>query len=451
MLFRSAVDIETGGLEWEPKERRLLLGVESDVEQVRWTVQDGRGRIIDGSRNLLNDRFPPVIEPGALPEMPIDQTAMTDVPGWRIARRHLRLAELVKLGRGHPEDDLPDDDVEYPELVLTAGLSPEPAESSLQRLALALGGVSAAVLLLTTVLGRWLCRRALAPIVEMAKAARAKAASNDPSGLPNPGTGDELEDLGGAFNALLARRHEALERQLRFTGDASHQLRTPVAGLLSLVEVVRRRPRPVEEYEQTLDRVHQEVNRLRQIVESLLFLARTETDSEPLKVEPVDLAPLTARVLKRWEGHPRADDLHYKGPEMGVWTRAHPSLLAQAVENLIDNALKYSEPGSIVTIDVLDGPGQARLVVEDRGCGLAQEEAAAIFDPFYRAPRARLMGRAGVGLGLSVVRRIIDASGGSIQVEGRPGQGARFTIRLPGLATPFQPNNAPEGRQPAAR
>ena len=100
--------------------------------------------------------------------MPIDQTAMTDVPGWRIARRRLRLAELVKLGRDHPEDDLPDDDVEYPELVLTAGLSPEPAEASLHRLALALAGVSAAVLLLAAVIGRWLCRRALAPIVQMA-------------------------------------------------------------------------------------------------------------------------------------------------------------------------------------------------------------------------------------------------------------------------------------------
>lgn len=443
--LEAAVDIETGGLEWEPEERRLLLGVESDVGQVRWTVQDGRGRVVDGSRNLLNDRFPPDVEPGALPEMPIDQTAMTDVPGWRLARRHLRLAELVKLGRDHPEDDLPDDDVEYPELVLTAGLSPEPAEASLHRLALALGGVSAGVLLLAAVLGRWLCRRALAPIVQMAAAARAKAASNDPSGLPNPGTGDELEDLGRAFNALLERRREALERQQRFTGDASHQLRTPVAGLLSLVEVVRRRPRPAEEYEQALDQVHQEANRLRQIVESLLFLARTEAESEPLKVEPVELSTWTPGVLRRWEGHPRADDLRYDGPDYGVWTRAHPPLLAQALENLVDNALKYSEPGSLVTVAVRREPGRSCLVVEDHGVGLTPEEAATVFDPFYRAPRARLMGRSGVGLGLSVVQRIVAASGGSIQVESRGGQGARFTVRLPELApaTPGRPAAPP--------
>ncbi len=443
----ASVDIETGGLEWEPEDRRMMLGVESDVEQVRWTVQDDLGRIVDGSRNLLNSGFPPEIEPGSLPEMPIDQTAMTDAPGWRIARRHLRLAELVKLGRGHPEDDLADGDVEYPELVLTAGLSPAPTEASLHRLALAVSGVSAAVLLLATVLGRWLCRRALAPIVQMAAAAREKAASNDPSGLPNPGTGDELEDLGEAFNALLDRRREALERQQRFTGDASHQLRTPVAGLLSLVEVVRRRPRPIEEYEQTLDQVHHEVNRLRQTVEALLFLARTETESEPLKVEPVDLAVLAPEVLGRWENHPRAPDLRYRGPDQGVWTRAHPPLLAQALENLVDNALKYSEAGTPVTVVATREPGKSCLVVEDRGCGLTPDETAAVFDPFYRAPRARLMGRSGVGLGLSVVQRIVVVSGGSIQAESRGGQGTRFTVRLPELRPSPHTNSAPDLRR----
>ncbi|APW59587.1 sensor histidine kinase [Paludisphaera borealis] len=440
--LEAAVDIETDGLEWEPRDRRLTLGVENGVEQVRWTVHDGAGGVVDRSPNLVNEPFPPHIDPEALPEMPIDGTSMTDVPGWRIARRHLRLTELLNLGRGHPENDS-DDDIEYPELVLTAGLSPFPTEASLYRLALALGGVSAAVLLLSAVLGRWLCQRALAPIVQMAAAAREKAASNDQSGLPSPGTGDELEDLGKAFNALLDRRREALERQQRFTGDASHQLRTPVAGLLSLVEVVRRRPRPAEEYEQTLDQVHREANRLRQIVDSLLFLARTETESEPLKEEPLDLTVWTPETLKRWAEHPRAVDLHYEGADHGVWARAHAPLLAQALENLVDNALKYSEPGSAVRVRVWREPGVSCLAVEDRGCGLSLEETAAVFEPFYRSPRARLMGRCGVGLGLSVVHRIVAASRGSIQVEGRPGQGARFTVRLPEVAPKPYPDFPP--------
>jgi signal transduction histidine kinase len=435
--LEAAIDIETGGLEWEPEERRLTLGVESGVEQVRWTVHDGRGRVVDRSPNVANEPFPPPLAPEALPELPIDQTAMTDAPGWRIARRHLRLGELVQLGWGHPEDDESDEETEYPELVLTAGLSPSPVEAGLNRLALALGGVSAAVLALAAVLGRWLCRRALAPIVHMAAAARAKAGSDDLSGLPNPGTGDELEDLGRAFNALLDRRREALERQQQFTGDASHQLRTPVAGLLSLVEVVRRRPRPAEEYEQTLDQVHREANRLRQIVDSLLFLARTEAESEPLKGEPIDLADWTPAALARWRSHARADDLHFEGPDHGVWTRAHAPLLTQAVENLVDNAFKYSEPGSPVTVRTWREPGAACLAVEDRGCGLSPEEAASVFEPFYRSPRARLIGRCGVGLGLSVVQRIVDAARGSIRVESRPGQGSRFTIRLPEDVAPI--------------
>jgi len=433
--LEAAVDIETDGLEWEPLDRRLILGVESGVEQVRWTVNDGLENVVDRSPNLANEPFPPPIKAGSLPEMPLDQTAMTDVPGWRIARRHLRLGELVNIGRGHPDDDDPDEEIEYPNLVLTVGLSPLPVEASLKRLALALLGVSAAVLILAAVLGRWLCRRALAPIVHMAAAARIKARSDDLSGLPNPGTGDELEDLGLAFNSLLERRRAEFERQQRFTGDASHQLRTPVAGLLSLVEVVRRRPRPAEEYEQTLDQVHREANRLRQIVDSLLFLARTEAESEPLKGEPIDLATWTPATLARWQSHKRVDDLRFERPDHSVWTRAHAPLLSQAVENLVDNAFKYSEPGSPVAVRIWREPGAACLAVEDRGCGLSPEEAASVFEPFYRSPRVRLIGRCGVGLGLSVVQRIVSAARGSIRVESRPGRGSTFTIRLPDLGT----------------
>jgi two-component system, OmpR family, sensor kinase len=441
--LEAAVDIETEGLEWEPDERRLMLGMESGVEQVRWTVHDRNGVVVDRSPNALNEPFPPPIDPKALPEKPLDGTAMTDVDGWRIAQRHLRLAELLRLGRGHPEDDPDDTDIDYPELILTAGLSPAPAQASLNRLALALGGVSATVLLLSAVLGRWLCQRALAPIVQMATAAREKAASDDQSGLPSPGTGDELEDLGRAFNALLDRRREALERQQRFTGDASHQLRTPVAGLLSLVDVVRRRPRPAEEYEQALDQIHREANRLRQIVDSLLFLARTEAEAEPLKAEPLDLASWTPETLERWAGHPRNLDIQYEGPDHGVWVRAHAPLLTQAFENLVDNALKYSEAGSAVTVRVWREPGFSCFAIEDQGCGLSPEEAAAVFEPFYRSPRARLMGRCGVGLGLSVVQRIVAASRGSIEVQSRPGHGARFVVRLPEITT-VEPRPFPE-------
>lgn len=428
--LEAAVDVEPGGLEWEPEDRRLTLGLDPGIEHVRWTVHDASGGLVDRSANVQDVAFPRP-GPDVLPERVGDATVLGDLPGWRIARRHLRLDELLRLGKGHPEDDESGDDIEYPELVLTVGLAPAPVAASLHRLALALAGVSAALWLACAALGRWLCRRALEPVVRMAAAARAMAAADGSDAIPVAQTGDELEDLGRAFNELLARRQEALERQRRFAGDASHQLRTPLAGLLSLVEVIRRRPRPAEEYEQALDQVHREANRLRQIVESLLFLARSDTEAAAPGAEPIDLTSWVPAQLRRWSGHARAGDLRCEVADEPVRVVGHPPLLAQALENLVDNALKYSEPGTPVTVACRQEAGRSLLSVSDRGCGLTGEEAAAAFEPFYRSPRVRRQGRAGVGLGLSVAQRIITAAGGTIGVESVADCGTRFVLRFP--------------------
>jgi len=431
--LEAAVDVETGGLEWEPEDRRLTLGIDPGIEHVRWAIQNGDGEFLDRSQNARDGGFPPTGIDDVLSQVPGDATVVGELPGWRLGRRHLRLEELLRMGKGHEEDDGPGDDVEYPELILTVGLSPEPINDSLHRLALALLGVSTTLWLLCAVLGRRLAHRALAPLTKMAEAARELTISNDGGNLPNPGTGDELEDLSRAFNELLARRHEALERQGRFTGDASHQLRTPLAGLLSLVEVIRRRPRAAEEYEQTLDQVHREATRLRQIVDALLFLARSEDEAAAPEGEPIDLTRWTATQLRRWSAHPRAADIRHDPSDQPVWVRAHPSLLGQVLENLVDNAIKYSDPGTPILISERRDADVSRLTVTDRGCGLSTEEARSVFEPFYRSPRSRQTGRPGSGLGLAIAQRILTALGGSITVESLPGLGSRFILQLPAL------------------
>ena len=302
----AAVHVESDGLEWKPTERHLTLGLEPGVEQVRWSVQDERGRTVDQSANIALDtgHFPLTWKPNSWPTEPTDGTVFGSSPGWRLAARRLLLQDLLQHGRGEPEGDQPDEDDEYSVLVITAGISPAPAEASLSRLGLTLAGLSAGLWLVAALLGRKLCRHALAPLGAMASAAREMTAAGHGEFLPTPGTRDELEDLRVAFNELLARLHETHERQKRFTGDASHQLRTPLAGLLSLVEVIRRRTRPAAEYEQTLDQVHQETLRLSQIVESLLFLARAEADSTLPKAEVVDLAAWVPAQMTRWSGSP---------------------------------------------------------------------------------------------------------------------------------------------------
>lgn len=418
----AAAEIDARGVEWEPRERRLTLGLDPGIDQVRWKIRDGRGQLVDHSRNVTEAE---ALAGWNLEELPPGAREGGSLAPWRISER--RIAADPGLG----VHSLPHES-RHQVLQLTVALSHRPVAAVLRNLALALLALSAATWLVAALAGRWLCRRALAPLSRMATSAREMTATNLDQRLPDPRTGDELEDLGHAFNDLLARLHEAFERQSRFTGDASHQLRTPLTALLGQVEVALRRDRPETEYRRVLELVQRRATHLRQIIESLLFLARAESDAGFPELEVVDLAAWVSDHLGRWSAHSRNDDLQLELDGNGpVWVRIHPALLAQAVDNLLENAFKYSDAGSPVAVRIRHSPGAAELVIADRGCGLSAEDSAHLFEPFYRSPHARLKGLAGVGLGLSVAQRIIDAFGGSIRVESRPSTGSSFTIRLP--------------------
>jgi signal transduction histidine kinase len=243
-------------------------------------------------------------------------------------------------------------------------------------------------------------------------------------------SGDELEALGRSFNGLLDRLHEALERQRRFTGDASHQLRTPLAGLLGQVEIALRRDRNPDEYRRTLEQVREQGEQLRRIVEMLLFLARADAEARLDNLTVLDLAAWLPDQLRRWDTHPRRRDLQVvsAGP---CRVKAQGPLLGQLLDNLIDNALKYSEPGSPVTVR-LDGDARGvRLSVEDEGAGIRPDDLARIFEPFFRSTQARLIDHSGVGLGLSVAKRIAEVMGGRLDAQRGEKRGSRFILTLP--------------------
>jgi signal transduction histidine kinase len=265
----------------------------------------------------------------------------------------------------------------------------------------------------------------------MAAAARTVSAADLGQRLPTPGTGDELDDLGRAFNDLLGRLQESFERQRRFTGDASHQLRTPLAALLGQIEVALRRDRNPEEYRRVLASVRGEAGRLGQLVDTLLFLARADAEARAPETERFDLCAWLGQHLGTWASHPRAADLQPEPAEGPLWVRAHPALLGQALDNLLDNACKYSPPGSPVHVRTWEDGEAVCLGVEDQGDGIAAEDLPHVFEPFYRAAQARERGVGGVGLGLAVAARIVVAGGGRLTAHSEAGQGSRFTIRLP--------------------
>ncbi len=325
---------------------------------------------------------------------------------------------------------------------LAAWASLQPVEGQLRTLAAVLPLVSLGLWGLAALIGRRFGRRALAPLARMAEAARAMPWTEKDARLPSPGTRDELEYFAASFNGLLDRLHEALERQKQFTGQASHQLRTPMAALITTIDVARRRPRSVQEHERVLDRLHADAIRLWRIVEALLFLARADAEAGMPDLEPLELGTWLALHLEGWSAHERASDLHGpEGPQEPVFIQAHPALLGQLLDNLLENACKYSTCGTPVDVKLRVEPAEAILEVDDHGCGIPAEDLPHVFKPFYRSQQARL-GHAGVGLGLAVVQRIATALGGTVSVESEEGRGSRFVLRLPSVRHPAPPPTA---------
>jgi heavy metal sensor kinase len=416
----AAAEIQPDGVEWEPHEHHLVLGQDPAPDQVRWLVRDDRGRVIDRSANLGGADLA-VTDAGSASE---------DRPGeggpWRLVQRRL----LPRPG-SRPTAASPEPGIRYAALVLTAGLSLRGVDETLRNLALTLVGLSVVLWFGAALLGRWAGRRALRPVRDMAAAARAMGPGDAGGRLPSPGTGDELEALGGAFNDLLTRLHEAFARQQRFTGDASHQLRTPLTALIGQIEVALRRPRAADEYHAVLAQVQGQAGQLRQIVDMLLFLARADADARAPLLEPIDLARWLPAHLETWAGHPRAGDLRVEVAAEGpLVVRAQPPLLGQLCDNLLDNACKYSPRGTPVVLRLDRGESGVLLSVEDGGVGIGPEDLPHVFEPFYRSAQARRAGTPGVGLGLSVVQRIAQALGGTIRVSSELGKGTRFVVRL---------------------
>ena len=422
----TSVDVDPGRVEWNPSGRSVLV-VHPDNEPVLWLVTDSRGVTIDRTWEIAPIDLAAVAK--LAPRSGHSHETLSDVSRrrWRLALRRVYAWPAEKGSEATESGVTPG---EPQSLVLLTAESLTPTERSLRNVALVLAGLSVGFWLLAAVVGWWLCKRALLPVTRMAKAAGSMSMAHGDQRLPIPGTGDELDLLAGSFNGLLDRLHQEFERQKQFTGDASHQLRTPLAALLGQLEVAGRRERTVEEYRRVLEEAHSEAIRLRQIVESLLFMARAESEAGSPELEPIELVLWVRERLAFLADGQRSSDIHERlTTEAPAWVHGQPQLLGQLLGNLLDNACKYSAPGTPITVEVGREDGCVTLAVQDEGVGLDALDLPHVFEPFYRSSKARR--RPGVGLGLAVVERIAQVFGGAIRAESSPGRGSRFILRLP--------------------
>jgi heavy metal sensor kinase len=277
-----------------------------------------------------------------------------------------------------------------------------------------------------------LARRALAPIEKMADHARAISADRLSDRLPADNPDDELGRLAGVFNNTLGRLEASFEHMRRFAADVSHELRTPLTAMRSVGEVALREPRDAHAYRAVILSMLEEVDRLGTLVDRLLTFARGAMGRSTVRREPVDLGSLAEEVSSQLgvlaEEKQQVLSLHVQGAPQAVGDRIG---VRQAVMNLVDNAIKYTPAGREIHVRVWASPSTAVLEVSDTGPGISAEAQLRIFDRFYRAGSQSLSDVGGFGLGLSIAKWSVEASGGQLSVESVEGVGSTFRITLP--------------------
>lgn len=250
--------------------------------------------------------------------------------------------------------------------------------------------------------------------------------------LPHPGTTDEIGRLVDTLNAMLGRIERGLEAQRRFTADASHELRSPLSRLRTELELALRRPREPQAYVETLRSGLEEVERLTLLVEELLALARLDAGQERGPSEQVELNALAAEALRRMEPIARGREVVLRLETHGsVRATVASSAASLVLDNLLDNAIKFSPVGGVVTLGLAEEAEQAVLRVRDRGPGIHGEELTRIFERFYRGPSARSGSTPGMGLGLALAEAIVHTHGGQIRAHNASDGGAVLEVRLP--------------------
>jgi heavy metal sensor kinase len=423
----ASVEIRSHSVEWEPAQRHLTIGSGAFGDPIIWLVSDDQGRTVDqsklpGTEDLLAHAFH---------TLRADQHS-GDHLDWRGERWQFNQRYIQPTSVAASQLALEGGGRKYPALSITVGVSLEPVLGTLHRLALVLFGLSLGVWLLALFVGRLVCRRALLPVTQMASTAREMSIDDLERRLPASGTGDELEDLSRAFNNLLDRLQESFQRQKRFTGDASHQLRTPLAAMLGQAEVALRRDRPPEEYRRVLTTIHKEAGHLRRIVESLLFVARADNEARLPELERVNLNDWLPEHMQTWSEHSRAKDMVLECDAAGSnQVEVQPALLGELINILIDNACKFSQPGTSITVRLSTHHDVVQLQVQDRGFGISEADLAHVFMPFFRSADTRQRGIEGTGLGLSIAKRLAEAFGGALTASSVVGQGSSFMLSLP--------------------
>ncbi|HAO94403.1 MAG: hypothetical protein A2X93_05870 [Deltaproteobacteria bacterium GWC2_56_8] len=292
-------------------------------------------------------------------------------------------------------------------------------------------GVAASVVIAGAV-GWFLAKKALKPVSEITKLARKIGAENLNERITIEVPNDEIGRLATTINEMFGRLEKSFKQIKQFTGDASHELKTPLTILKGEMEIALRSKDGIEAMREALKSSLEEIDRMNYIVRNLLDLAKMDVEKEALPKESVDLDRLLKERLDHFRRHALDSGVElYILKSIPVIVRGDRVRISQLFSNLMDNAIKYTPRGGTVKLSLSDEDGRAVFRVMDTGVGISKEDAPYIFDRFYRVDKARSRDVGGAGLGLSICKGIAEAHGGTLEVESAPSRGSTFTLKLP--------------------
>lgn len=305
-------------------------------------------------------------------------------------------------------------------------------ERALEKLRTYTFGALGVLFVSSLAVGWFVSGRTLRPIGRISLVARNIQATDLSRRIDLGGPNDELRRLADTFDGMLERLDSAFEAQRRFIQEASHELRNPLAVIRTNLEVTAADPdSTIQDYEQTCEVVGRSVERMSRVVDDLLVFGRH--DALPARDEPVDVARLVGGMADEFSGIVEAQGVTIEAAATaGLWVQGDVESLRQALANLLSNAARVAPAGSAIRIAAGAEAGWVWMAVEDRGPGIEPDDQDRIFQRFERG---RDPSYEGAGLGLTIVRQIVEAHRGEVRLVSEPGRGSTFTIWVPELVT----------------
>ena len=285
------------------------------------------------------------------------------------------------------------------------------------------GSILASALIAITV-----TRHGLRPLGEMTRSLERTGPTHLSERVAPAGWPRELQPLAVAFDSMLARLEASFTRLSQFSADLAHELRTPIANILGETQVALTRDRTPNEYREVIESTIAECERLSGIVDNLLFVARVDAAREPVERTLFDGRAAVEKIATFYRAI--AEDRHIAINCTGEGEiYGDPVLFGRAVSNLVDNALRFTPDGGTIQISITGKGAHSEVTVSDNGCGIAPEHLPRVFDRFYRVDSSRSSD--GAGLGLALVKSIVDLHGGSAKIESEANRGTTVTVTFP--------------------